>query len=87
MLFSGLRRQVLAADPHSVMNANHRPFRWGPEVRAAAGNTVKLEATAGVAYCSLATSQDARVIAQFDDKRRARKHGADAHHGEPGNSA
>lgn len=86
MLFSGLRRQVLAADPHSVMSANHRPFGWGPKVRAAAGNAVKLETTAGIAYCSLATSQDARVIAQFGDKRCAEDE-ANASYGQPGNSA
>lgn len=72
----------------AVLVANHGPFAWGPDARAAAHNAVILEAVARMAYFALDINRDAQPISRaLHNKHFLRKHGAKAYYGQPGGKA
>lgn len=72
----------------AVLVANHGPFAWGPDARAAAHNAVILEAVARMAYFALGINRDAQPISNaLHNKHFLRKHGAKAYYGQPGGKA
>ena len=72
----------------AVLVANHGPFAWGPDARAAAHNAVILEAVARMAYFALEINRDAQPISRaLHNKHFLRKHGAKAYYGQPGGKA
>ena len=63
--------------------ANHGPFAWGSDARAAARNAAILESIARAAYLVLAIDGAAMPIGSgLHDKHFLRKHGANAYYGQ-----
>jgi len=67
----------------AVLVANHGPFSWGPDAKAAVHNAVMLEAVARMAYFTVGISPGAQPIGRaLHDKHYLRKHGKDAYYGQ-----
>ena len=67
----------------AVLVANHGPFAWGPDPRAASHNAVILEAVARMAYFTTKISERAEPIGRgLHDKHYLRKHGTSAYYGQ-----
>ena len=81
---------IVRSFPHSdyaaipaVLVANHGPFTWGANPKAAAHNAVILEAVARTAYFTIGICNDASAIGRgLHDKHYLRKHGKDAYYGQ-----
>jgi len=73
-------------DPHhvpAVLVAHHGPFTWGPSPRAAAENSVVLEAVAQMALHTYALAPATPPVAgPLIDKHFLRKHGPGAYYGQ-----
>lgn len=68
----------------AVLVANHAPFAWGPDPMASAHNAVILEFVARMAYFTLGINSQAGAIGRsLHNKHFLRKHGKDAHYGQP----
>jgi len=66
-----------------ILVANHGPFAWGRDARAAAQNAAILESIARMAYLTLAIDEAANPIGKgLHDKHFLRKHGANAYYGQ-----
>lgn len=66
-----------------VLVANHGPFTWGKDARAAADNAAILESIARMAYFTLNINAAAVPVGSaLHDKHYLRKHGADAYYGQ-----
>lgn len=69
----------------AVLVANHGPFAWGPDAKAAAHNATILEAVARTAYFTLGINRRAKAIGKhLHDKHYLRKHGRNAYYGQTG---
>jgi L-ribulose-5-phosphate 4-epimerase len=83
-----IARAFKSKDPMSVpavLVANHGPFAWGPDARAAAHNATILEAVARTAYFTRGVNPDAKAIGKsLHDKHYLRKHGRNAYYGQTG---
>jgi L-ribulose-5-phosphate 4-epimerase len=67
-----------------VLVANHGPFVWGADSKAAAHNAVILEAIARTAYFTVGINAQAQAIGRdLHDKHYLRKHGSRAYYGQP----
>jgi L-ribulose-5-phosphate 4-epimerase len=67
----------------AVLVANHGPFTWGSNPKAATHNAVILEAVARTAYFTIDICHDASAIGRgLHDKHYLRKHGKDAYYGQ-----
>ena len=67
----------------AVLVANHGPFCWGLNPKAAAHNAVILEAIARTAYLTFNIDRAARTIGrELHDKHYLRKHGSSAYYGQ-----
>jgi L-ribulose-5-phosphate 4-epimerase len=66
-----------------VLVANHGPFAWGPDPKAAAHNAVILESVARMAFFTITINPKASPIGRpLHDKHYLRKHGKDAYYGQ-----
>lgn len=71
----------------AVLVANHGPFTWGPNPKAAAHNAVILESVARMAYLTLRINQNAEAIGhELHAKHYLRKHGSKAYYGQTSNA-
>ena len=67
----------------AVLVANHGPFAWGGDAKAAAHNAVILEAIARMAFFTTAINHDAQSVGRrLHDKHYFRKHGRQAYYGQ-----
>jgi L-ribulose-5-phosphate 4-epimerase len=67
----------------AVLVANHGPFAWGPDARAAAENAWMLETAARIAYCTVGINPHAGAIGKtLQDRHFLRKHGKQAYYGQ-----
>lgn len=67
----------------AILVANHGPFTWGADARAAAYNAMILEAVARTAFFTISVNPDARPIGStLRDKHYLRKHGRNAYYGQ-----
>ncbi len=63
--------------------ANHGPFTWGENVKAAAHNAVILESLARMAYLTVTLNQQAAPIGKaLHDRHYLRKHGVNSYYGQ-----
>jgi L-ribulose-5-phosphate 4-epimerase len=72
-------------DAHTpgILVANHGPFTWGSDARAAARHAAILESIARMAYFTLTIDGAARPLGKgLHDKHFLRKHGKDAYYGQ-----
>jgi L-ribulose-5-phosphate 4-epimerase len=77
--FKGLDPMAIPA----VLVANHGPFAWGADPRAAAENAWMLEAAARMAYLTVAVNAEASAIGRsLGDRHFLRKHGKKAYYGQ-----
>ena len=77
--FSGIDYESIPA----VLVANHGPFAWGGDAKAAAHNAVILEAIARMAFFTTAINHDAQSVGRrLHDKHYFRKHGRQAYYGQ-----
>ena len=68
----------------AVLVRGHGPFCWGPDVSAAAHNSVILEAVAKMAYFTIGLAPDVEPLpSSLRDKHFLRKHGSEAYYGQP----
>lgn len=66
-----------------ILVANHGPFTWGKDARAAAHNAAILESIARMAYVTLGINAAAQPVGRaLHDKHYLRKHGANAYYGQ-----
>ncbi|MFZ0759196.1 MAG: L-ribulose-5-phosphate 4-epimerase AraD [Candidatus Sulfotelmatobacter sp.] len=66
-----------------VLVANHGPFAWGEDARAAAANAVILEAIARIAYFTVGINAAAQPVGStLHNKHYLRKHGRNAYYGQ-----
>jgi L-ribulose-5-phosphate 4-epimerase len=66
-----------------VLVANHGPFTWGKDARAAADNAAILESIARMAYFTLNINASALPVGSaLHDKHYLRKHGANSYYGQ-----
>ena len=79
-------RALESTDPSAtagILVANHGPFAWGPDVRAAAHNAAILESIARMAYLTLGINAAAQPVGSaLHDKHYLRKHGKNAYYGQ-----
>jgi len=69
----------------AVLVANHGPFAWGSDPRAATENAWMLEVVARMAYRTIEINADAGAIAKaLHDRHFLRKHGKKAYYGQSG---
>ena len=67
----------------AVLVANHGPFAWGEDAKAAAHNAVMVEAVARMAYFTMTINQEAPELDRaLHDKHYFRKHGRTAYYGQ-----
>lgn len=67
----------------AVLVANHGPFAWGPDAKAAAHNAVVVEAVARMAYFTMTIDHEAQAVDHaLHDKHYFRKHGRNAYYGQ-----
>jgi L-ribulose-5-phosphate 4-epimerase len=67
----------------AVLVANHGPFCWGLDARAAAHNAAILEGVARMAYFTLHINDQAEPVGRsLHDKHYLRKHGTNAYYGQ-----
>jgi L-ribulose-5-phosphate 4-epimerase len=67
----------------AVLVANHGPFTWGPDAKAAAHNAVILESVGRMAYFTLGINSKAQAIGdELHAKHYKRKHGSEAYYGQ-----
>ncbi|MGH9522800.1 MAG: L-ribulose-5-phosphate 4-epimerase [Terriglobales bacterium] len=77
-------RKLGPASVPAVLVANHGPFTWGCDAKAAAETAVILEAVARMAYFTFTINADAKAIdGSLHDKHYLRKHGTGAYYGQP----
>ena len=66
-----------------VLVANHAPFVWGSSAMKSVENAVAMEATAEMAWLTLAINPAAQPVESYlMDKHYFRKHGANAYYGQ-----
>jgi L-ribulose-5-phosphate 4-epimerase len=66
-----------------VLVANHGPFTWGPDAKAAAHNAVVLESIARMAFFTVTINHEAGAIGKpLHDRHYLRKHGTGAYYGQ-----
>jgi len=76
-------RDTEGAFTPGILVANHGPFAWGPDARAAAQNAAVLESIARMAYFTLVIDETAKPIGKgLHDKHFLRKHGVNAYYGQ-----
>jgi len=82
-----IARSFAGKDPASVpavLVRGHGPFCWGPDVAAAAHNSVILEAVAKMACFTVGLAPDIEPLpGSLHDKHFLRKHGSEAYYGQP----
>jgi len=67
----------------AVLVANHGPFTWGVDAKAAAHNAVILESVARMAYFTTQINSASEPIGRgLHDQHYLRKHGASAYYGQ-----
>ena len=77
-------RRIAPAEVPGVLVANHGPFTWGADARAAVDNARVLEFLARMEITALLVAPDAPQPDSFlVDKHFLRKHGKDAYYGQP----
>jgi L-ribulose-5-phosphate 4-epimerase len=78
----GLQGRDLLSIP-GILVANHGPFAWGEDARAAAHNAAILESIARMAYFTLGINPLAQPVGRaLHDKHYLRKHGKNAYYGQ-----
>lgn len=78
-LFRGRRAPSIPG----VLVANHGPFTWGPDVKAAAHNAVVLESIARMAFFTITINAEANSLGKpLHDRHYFRKHGDSAYYGQ-----
>jgi L-ribulose-5-phosphate 4-epimerase len=82
IIVKAFRNQDYEAVP-AVLVANHGPFAWGPDAKAAAHNAVIVEAVARMAYFTMTINHEAQAVdGVLHDKHYFRKHGRNAYYGQ-----
>ena len=79
-------RRFESLDPKAipgVLVANHGPFTWGKDAKAAAHNAVVLESIARMGFFTVTINAEANAIGKtLHDRHFLRKHGSKAYYGQ-----